>query len=236
MIKLAICDDEQIQIDNLNKLVCSWAKEFNLRVNTTHYTSAESFLFCYEEEKNFDILLLDIEMGEVNGVELAKRIRKDNERIQIIFITAFADFIAEGYDVSALHYLMKPVSKEKLFEVLNKAVERIKRQDKPLLTDNIKINPSEIAYIEAFARSCEIKLISGERVTSMAKISTLEGELNGDFCGEFIRCHRSYIVGIRHIKQITKTELLLDSGDVLPLSRRLYVDVNKAFISFFKGE
>ena len=74
------------------------------------FPSAESFLFDYAEQKNYDFLLLDIEMPSMNGVELAQKIRQENNAVQIIFITGYSDFMAEGYEVSALHYLMKPVS------------------------------------------------------------------------------------------------------------------------------
>ncbi len=77
------------------------------------FPSAEAFLFHYAEDKSCDILLLDVEMGAMNGVELAKRIREENDALQIVFITGYTDYIAEGYDVSALHYLVKPVSREK---------------------------------------------------------------------------------------------------------------------------
>ena len=83
------------------------------------FPSAESFLFDYAEQKNYDFLLLDIEMPSMNGVELAQKIRQENNAVQIIFITGYSDFMAEGYEVSALHYLMKPVSFDKLSKVLH---------------------------------------------------------------------------------------------------------------------
>lgn len=74
--------------------------------------SAEAFWFQYEEEKDYEILLLDIEMEQMNGIELATKLRTDDETIQIIFITGYPDYIAQGYEVAALHYLMKPVCAE----------------------------------------------------------------------------------------------------------------------------
>ncbi len=230
LINIAICDDEKAQIDNLKKFVSQWANEYNFNVNISEFKSAEHFLFYYEDNKNFNILLLDIEMGKLNGIDLAKKIRTENEAVQIIFITGFPDFISEGYEVSALHYLMKPVGREKLCDVLNKAVAKLKKEEKSLVINNTKINLSEILYIEAFAHSCEFTLLSGDKIKSSQKISALESELKS----AFIRCHRSYIVGIRHIKHIDKTEILLDNGGAVPLSRRLYTDVNKAFIAYFR--
>ena len=108
--KIAICDDNPTDIEYVSSIVNTWALAQNHLVKIQTFPSAEAFLFQYAEEKDYDILLLDIEMGEMNGVELAKQIRKSKKPVQIIFITGFPDFMAEGYDVSALHYLMKPIS------------------------------------------------------------------------------------------------------------------------------
>lgn len=90
-------------------LVMGWAAAGDDTVAIKAFPSAEAFLFHYADAKDFDILLLDIEMGGMVGVELAREVRRDNETVQIIFITGYSDYIAAGYDVAALHYLVKPV-------------------------------------------------------------------------------------------------------------------------------
>ena len=96
------------------------------------FASAESFLFRYAEDKEWDILLLDIEMGAMDGVTMAKKVRAHNEAVQIVFITGYSDYIAEGYEVAALHYLMKPVNREKLMAVLDRALEKRKQEERCL--------------------------------------------------------------------------------------------------------
>ena len=110
--KIAICDDSQADTEYLTTLVKEWAKDRTAIIKT--FPSAEAFLFNYAEEKDFDILLLDIEMGKMDGVTMAKVIRQDNESVQIVFITGYSEYIADGYDVAALHYLIKPVKTEQL--------------------------------------------------------------------------------------------------------------------------
>lgn len=132
-INITLCDDECAEVIYLATLVRKWAAERGVDVRLSDYESAESFLFAYEDDKMVDILLLDIQMKSIDGVELARQIRKHNETMQIIFITGYPDFIAEGYDVSALHYLMKPVNGDKLFKVLDKAAERSKKVERILL-------------------------------------------------------------------------------------------------------
>ena len=125
--KIAVCDDEAEQVEYLAALAGDWAECRGNRVCIRPFYSAEEFLFHYEEEKDCDILLLDIEMRGINGVELAKRLREENDALQIIFITGHPDFIADGYEVGALHYLLKPVSGEKLNQVLDRAEKNLGR-------------------------------------------------------------------------------------------------------------
>ena len=127
--KIAICDDSEADRQIVLDMVRHWAAGVGHVVHIDTFTSAENFLFHYAEESDYDILLLDIEMGAMDGVTMAKRVRKDNEAVQIVFITGFDDYISEGYEVSALHYLMKPVRQEKLSAVLNRAAAAMHSKD-----------------------------------------------------------------------------------------------------------
>ncbi len=127
---IAICDDSGADREYIAGLVDGWAAESGSDVKASLFSSAESFMFGYAEKNDYDILLLDIEMGETDGVTMAKKLRKTNTTVQIIFVTGYSDYIAEGYEVAALHYLMKPVNKEKLFEVLYRAADKIKKNER----------------------------------------------------------------------------------------------------------
>ena len=118
-LNVTICEDNAEQTELLISFVCEWAKFSKIKVSIASYDSAESFLFAYESDKQVDVLLLDIQMKELDGVTPAKQLRREGSQMQIVFITGLPDFIADGYDVSALHYLIKPVCTEKLFTVLD---------------------------------------------------------------------------------------------------------------------
>jgi len=105
MLNIVLCDDENAEVDYLTGLVRKWAAMQELCINISDFPSAESFLFAYEDDKAVDILLLDIQMGGMDGVALAKKVRASNKEVQIIFITGYMEYIADGYDVEALHYL-----------------------------------------------------------------------------------------------------------------------------------
>lgn len=107
-------------------------KENQIAIGAECFLSAESFLFHYAEDKTYDILLLDIEMGKMDGVTMAREIRRDNQTVQIVFITGYSDYISEGYEVAALHYLMKPVNEQKLYAVLDRACEKFIQNERCL--------------------------------------------------------------------------------------------------------
>ena len=237
--KISICDDMKQDTQYIASAVKKWAEQENVCVDIHTFPSAESFLFDYAEQKDYDILLLDIEMSSMNGVELAKRIRQDNDAVQIVFITGYSDFMAEGYEVSALHYLMKPVAFDKLSKALNRAADKLNKTEKSVIIsvdgERLRIAISDIVSVEAFAHFCTLTTIhaSFKVKTSITAVEKMICESAGD---EFVRCPRSYIVGVKYIKSISKTDITLDSGVKIPLSRSHYQTVNQAFIRYFKGE
>lgn len=233
-LKIAVCDDNRTDQDYVIGFLRKWAEENNRIIEIRTFFSAEEFLFHYAEEKDFHILVLDIEMEKMNGVELAKKLREDNQEMQILFVTGFPDYMAEGYEVDALHYLMKPIVQEKFFGVMEKAVTYIKKAERLLFLqvngEMIKLTTGSIVYVEVFSHSCILHTTQGTIETKIS-ISELESKLGKDF----IRVHRSYLVNLEQIKKIAKTEISMENGSVVPLSRRKYTDVNMAFIRHFGG-
>ena len=225
--KIAICDDSEADSEYIATLVKEWAKDKIIQIKV--YPSAEAFLFNYADEKDFDILLLDIEMGNMDGVTMAKAIRKDNETVQIVFITGYSDYIADGYDVAALHYLIKPVKKEQLWNVLDRAAERLKKNEKELLlktADETVVMPvREIRYLD----------VQQNYVTVHGKVDVTVKRTLGEFEKElderFFRLGRSYIVNLTCVRRISKTEVILTDGSTIPLPRGQYDALNRAIIA-----
>ena len=127
MLKIAVIEDNEVQSRLLKDYANEWANKNNLLPEIKLFSSGEQFWFEFEELSDIDIILLDIQMLRISGIELAKKIRKTKSNAVIIFITGIPDYMQEGYDVEALHYLLKPVKKEKLFDCLDRA---LKKQDK----------------------------------------------------------------------------------------------------------
>ena len=227
-LKIAICDDEQSQIEYITSLVSLWGvkEEHNCEIRT--FMSAESFLFEYEDDKTYDILLLDVEMKNITGIELAKRIRKDNNRAEIVFITSHFEFVGEGYEVDALHYLIKPILPDKLAQVLTKATEKLSVEPPSVVIscdgETVKLYVNDILYVESFLHYIVIHTKDKEYKIK-ENISTFQEKLSDDF----FRIHRSYIASLKHITQISRTSISIGKIE-LPLSRGKYDDVNRAFI------
>lgn len=233
-LSIVVCDDNETDLQYITGMVNDWAMQGRSPVSVRTFTSAESFLFHYSENNDYDILLLDVEMGKLNGIDLAKQIRARNSRAQIVFITGYPDFIAEGYEVSALHYLMKPVSSEKLVEVLNRAAD-LSQKKRPFLLvsserETIRIFFDDIYYAESQGHYMLIYTQQMQYRVRMTVSGLLEKTDEG-----FYRCGRSFVVSLRHVCRITKSEIFLENQVSLPLGRGQYDEINKAMIHYLRS-
>lgn len=227
--KIAICDDSDADRQYVFRMVRLWAGAAGHTASVDCFSSAESFLFHYAEEPNYDILLLDIEMGDMDGVTLAKRLRKTNDTLQIIFITGYSDYISEGYEVAALHFLVKPAKEEKLHAVLHRAAEKLTKNEKVLTFEAtgemVRLPIYQIRYAD----------VQGNYVTIHGQtdvtIKMSLGELERQLDDRFYRAGRSVIVNLTQISRVTKAEIRLSDGTSLPLPRGAYNGINQAIIA-----
>ncbi|MBR4205042.1 MAG: response regulator transcription factor [Clostridia bacterium] len=231
-MRIAVIDDRPADRDYIAALVSRWAKDRDTAVTAVPFPSAEAFLFDYSEDKNFDILLLDIEMGAINGVELAKTVRAENDAVQMVFITGFPDFIAEGYEVSAVHYLMKPVDQDKLFSALDRAAANLVKSERRLhvtferRTDYVPF--SKILYLEAQKQYVRI-VTEGEEYRMKASLAETAAQLD-EF---FFPCQRSFIVNLRHVARILPDRVVLKNGAEVPISRGVAEKIGREIIHLF---
>lgn len=227
--KIAVCDDSNIDRRYVLDMVMHWSLERGHTVHTDTFTSAESFLFHYADESDYDILLLDIEMGAMDGVTMAKQLRKNNDTVQIVFITGYSDYISEGYEVAALHYLMKPVKEQKLFSVLDRAAEKLSKNEKVLNFEiggeMVRVPIYQIRYADVFGNYVTIH--ASIDITIKMTLTELEKKLDE----RFYRVGRSAIINLTQISRVTKHDVYLSDGTTLPLPRGAYEPLNRAIIS-----
>lgn len=228
-IQVAICDDAAADRSYVEAMVKRWAHARGTAVELRQYTSAENLLFCLADQGGADIALLDIEMGDMDGVTLAKRLRQDSKTMQIVFITGYSDYIAEGYEVEALHYLIKPVQEEKLFSVLDRAVEKLRKDERTLLLEMqgqmVRVPVYSVRYADV--QGNYVSIYAAQCYTVKMTLRELEQSLDD----RFYRVGRSSIVNLGEISRVTRTEVILRDGSRLPLPRGAYDGVNRAIIN-----
>ena len=226
--KIAVCDDSAEDRDYIAALAKQWAKRNGYLLELSQFVSSENFLFAYSDKSDYDILLLDIEMGKMDGVELAKRLRRENETLQIVFVTGYSDYISEGYEVAALHYLMKPVKEDKLLTVLDRAVERLRKAERVLTLElgreMVRVPLHQIRYIDVRLNYATVH--AKEDYTVKKPLGEIAAALDERFC----RVDRSVIVNLTCISRVTKMDIYLNDGTTVPLPRGAYESVNRAII------
>ena len=235
--KIILCDDSPDDAEYVAALVRNWSAQSGVPVRIQTFPSAEAFLFHYAGDNSCDILLLDVEMKNMSGIELAKELRRGeggnrgSRRMEIVFITSHSEFWDAGYEVDALHYLTKPVAQEKLSAVLDRAAEKLSAEVPSVILscdgETVRLPEDEILYVESSLHYITIHTPE-KAYTIKENISAFEKKLSGGF----FRVHRSYLASLRHIIRISRTAVTLRGNVELPLARGNYDAVNRAYIEF----
>lgn len=230
MIEIAVCDDEAVIREQLRQFIGKRVPDCRIEV----CAGGEELLSA---EKSFDLVFLDIQMDGINGMEAAKALRARNEDMVLIFITGLKEYVFDAFEVSAFHYLLKPLSEKKLEEVLKRAlgeVEKRKVQERKQLliqtrSRSVNLDLSSILYLESRGKKVEIH-IPGEIVEAYASISKLETQLGSGF----YRCHRSYLVNLAYIAEYRTDRIRLSNGEEVYLAKEKYPSFVKAYMRYLK--
>lgn len=238
MIHIAVCEDEAPQADYLRSLLDRWQEQSGNRALVAVFCSAEQFLFEAGGRQPYDLLLLDIQMGEMNGMELARRVRAEDKRVKIVFLTGIADYAIEGYEVGAVQYLLKPVKEPVFFALLDRITEEVAQKETGYFVFEAngrlhRVPLGEILYAEADGHYVVLKTVDSERTWRWkANFSDAAGELAGK---DFFLLRRGLCVNISRITRIGKTECELENGEHLPVGKGKYQALNEAFIAYYRG-
>lgn len=241
-MRLAYCDDEEVQLEYVRHLAEKWAVEKGIPVEFFSYRSAKEFLFENSGGYPFDLLMLDIDMKGMDGMALAREIRKTDEKLPLLFLTNRKEYVYEGYEVAALRYLLKPMTEEKLCSLLDELSGTMNGKLPCFIFstagESVKLYLKDLLWIEANGHY--LTLHTKEKEYELKKpLSELEQELqeadarieaaqNGV---RFIHTHRSYLVNIAGVERVLRTECVLSDGSRIPISRNSYKAVNEAFIA-----
>lgn len=234
-IEIVLVDDEQLQLDYMEKLVKQAADGLEIEVEIYQYLSGESFLFALEDHPTWQLAFLDIEMEQLNGMEVARKIREKAPQLELVFATAYAEYAIEGYQVQALDYLLKPITWEKVTRVLERFLVEQPEDSTYTIVDvegeATRVNLDDIIYVEADRGEIAVVLENNNFNLRMS-LSEFEKRLDD----RFVSPHRSYLVNLQSVSRLLQKDVQLSNGEMIPLARRRAKDIQKAFIDFYKGQ
>lgn len=228
MIKIVICEDQINQQELLKKYLDDILIEYLNSYEILTYQSGEELLNNYPE--NVDIFLLDIQMDNINGMDLARKIRLiDKNNVEIIFTTSLIEYIQEGYEVRAYRYLLKPIKYEDLKKHMINCIKELESKEKYLIINeknhSKKIKLSEITYVEIQKKDVTIHTINKDYETKNT-MDKIEKEIdNINFC----RCHKSFLLNLEYVDSIKQYSATLENGQEVPISRHRFKETKEKF-------
>lgn len=231
-MRIAVCDDQAEFRSQILVAIRQCAKGIDILLDP--YKDGHSFLQAFQKHP-YDLVFLDIEMPEIDGITLARKLRNFHKNVPIVFLTSHIEYALEGYEVNALRYLTKPVDSKKLQEVLSYMVKQMQEQRTIWIkTDMIelKLPVKDILFMEAQNQNVLINTAK-ETYCVRYNLSDYEQELSQD---GFYRIHRGYLVSLSHIKSVGKGEVSLDNGTKLPVSRTKEKDLKEALFQHIRKE
>ena len=231
-MRIAICDDENIYRQQTSTAIESISKSLDVIIDT--FSNGNELINKFKSLP-YDLIILDIEMPEINGISLAKKLREISEDVYIVFLTSHIEFALEGYEVNALRYLTKPINHQKLKEILDYiALKQTKEEVLWIKTDEFeeRIQLSDILYLEAQNQNIAINTKNKTYITRY-NLGDYEKELKDK---NFIRIHRGYLVSLDKITKLGKNCVYLETGINLPVSRSKEKELKDDLMSFVTKE
>ena len=238
MLKIAICDDEQIVCADIEKNILDFKKESGLDLEVEVFNSGIDLLKFIENENTFDLIFLDIEMQDLNGIQVGIKLRNELEDYvtKIVYISSKDNYDRQLFEVQPMHFLSKPIDKEKIIADIKLAL-KILGKNGGVFSYKIghsvhKIPIKDILYFESMDR--EIKLVSIKGTVYF--YDTIEAVLSQVSSFQFIQIHRSFIINYAYVSKFRYEEVIMQNGERLLISQRRRKDVRDLLISYEKEE
>ena len=233
MMRIALCDDEQKILDEVSQYINKYAERKNIQsFEVFSFDSARALKNALDDEKSFDIFVLDVYIGEEMGTALAKEIRKRGIESPIVFLTTSVEHAPQGYETGTLRYLIKPLDPKKFYEALDAAflqVEKVSERLVKLKTENgiESINANLIMYSEAHDHYQYVVLRDNRKIKVRTTVTDLLSTLMRN--GGFVRVGSAYIVNLRNVKNVSTHKVDLYHDMSVPIPRGKHTEIKKAF-------
>ena len=236
MIRIAICDDEKKILDEVEGYIKNYAeKENDLDIEVFRFDSAKTLISAIEDGKSFDIFVLDVYIGDEMGTALASDIRKFGIESPIIFATTSLEHAPQSYETGTLRYLIKPINPGKFYEAMGVALVWVRKMSEHFLkfkTENgvASVNANHIMYSEAHDHYQYMRKDDGEEIKVRMTVTELFTMLSK--YGGFVRIGSAYIINLRHVKNVTPTNVCLYSNINIQIPRGKFTEIKNAFWNF----
>lgn len=236
MLEIAICDDNIDELSNMVQFINQYRASKHLDCEYAIFQNGFDLISALEKGKQFDIYCLDIIMPGFSGIDVAKEIRNHDKTAPILFFTSSPEFALESYSVKAINYVLKPISKEKLFFTFDDVLERMKMEKKD---DAIVVKSNEgiqrilisnLVYAEAMGRNVLYHLVSGKSIECTESFSSVCDNLMK--FGHFIKTHRSYIVNMQYVDTIENNQITLQNGPVVPIAQVKAREIKQQYLAY----
>ncbi len=227
--------DELLKIDAKLNRDYNIPNLFNIVPDDNYFSPGKKILTFSPYQVMPDAVFLDIEMKEMDGMETAKAIRRFSSDVPIIFLTSHTEMAMDGYEVGAFRFLKKPTDPEKLRETLRDLENRLKVEEKIVLRvdgEDVIYPISSLVYAEASNNSVRF-VFDDENVTTRMKLADAIKLIDG-LSSDFFKCHRSYYINLSHVYKLGTSEVSMDNGDLVPVSRGLATTVKQKLFEYIR--
>ncbi len=233
MIRIAVCDDETYMADHIKTFVSDFFRKKNREISLRTFLSGEELL---NYDGQIDILFLDIQMKDMDGMETAKKLRANKFRGFLIFITVLKEMVFQSFEVQAYDYLVKPVEEKQFEKTMERLLASMGSADEDSLFvqrghEGRIIQKGEIVFCEIIDRKIYLNLDSGEVLDYYDRIENLELKLDD----RFFRCHRSYLINLKHLKGYKNGTAYMDNGREVPVSRLRSKEFSSVVLQYMKN-
>jgi DNA-binding LytR/AlgR family response regulator len=230
-LKIAICDDDSQELAHISSFIDTYRQEKKASLTYQTFQNAIELLSTVNNG-DYDILLLDILMPGLTGMQAAHEIRAFDAEVKIVFLTSSPEFAVESYAVKAYDYILKPASKDKLFSILDALIAEEQKPLEGLIVKTqagmARILFSKLAFVEVINKKLYFHLADGSVQKTSASLAAFEDKLLSR--SEFVKVHRSYIVNLWQVGEIRPKEIITHAGNTVPISRLLYGKVREAYM------
>jgi DNA-binding LytR/AlgR family response regulator len=240
-VRIAICDDNALELTKIKDAVLSFiqSKQAEAEITLNEFSSGLELLNFISHTASFDLIVLDILMPYMTGIDAAAQIKKTNSDTKIIFLTTSPEFAVNSYKVNAFYYLLKPFQKQELIALLDKAFVLMRQEQSGGIVIKEKTGLKRIPlymieYAESVKHTLNFHLRGGETATCYAKMGDYSEALLKD--ARFVHCHQSFIVNMDRVAQITGQCFVFKDQTQIPISRSIFPQVKQAYIQYFFHE